>query len=152
MPAQCARSGSGGTANRSNDTNFKRYQRDDPNVEAIIIVTPAAFPFLQKIQVSPTQVTEKVGHDVKIRYDAGAICNGQTIRDANGTIFGQGNGPLGTATWQVGTVQDLPDVFGDLTQRGGYVQAGKYTIMINMNLQMLRHRREVYGTESLQCL
>jgi hypothetical protein len=94
-----------------------------------------AFPFLQKVEVSPKQVNDKVGHDIKIRYDASAICNGQTIRDPSGKIYGQGNGPLGTATWQAGTVQDLPDVFGDLSLRGGYAQAGKYTITINMNLQ-----------------
>jgi hypothetical protein len=58
---------------------------------------------------------------------------GQTIRDKNGTSY-PNNGPLGTATWEVGAVQNLPDIYGMITYTA-YQQPKNETITITVNPQ-----------------
>jgi hypothetical protein len=94
-----------------------------------------AVPQLRAMQVSPTVIKTKTGQAVTVRYDASAICNGQTVRDTNGNVVGHANGPLGSADWQVGTVQALPDTFGIISLPGGYTQASQYSISIKVTVQ-----------------
>src|ERR1700675_2168721 len=72
------------------------------------------YPQLKDIQVSPTSVQTTVGQSVQIRYDASGVCMGQTVRNSNG----QTSAPYGTARWEVGAMQDLPDTYGIISFTG----------------------------------
>lgn len=97
---------------------------------------PGSYPWklLNTIQVSPTRVVTTVGQPVQIRYDASAMCMGQTTRDKNGIESGKNPGPFGTATWEVGSVQNLPDLYGQIAY-SGYQQPISTSITINLNPQ-----------------
>jgi hypothetical protein len=97
--------------------------------------TPDFFPDYLKnsIDVSPTSVVTKVGQQVQIRFDASAICMGQSYKDKNGVAY-PNNGPVGTAQWQAGSIQNLQNLSGVITF-SGYQQAKADSIVISLNPQ-----------------
>jgi hypothetical protein len=94
---------------------------------------PAATnPQLRNMLVSPTSGKPILGQAFQIRYDASAICRGQSVRDTNG-VAGAGMGPLGTANWQTGAIQDLPDAYGIISY--AFPSAGHFDVTIHIKLQ-----------------
>jgi hypothetical protein len=90
---------------------------------------------INKIYVEPTAIVTTSGRPISIRYDASAVCRGQTIRDLNGIpITNPKHGRMGTIEWQPGTIQDLPDTFGVATF-SGYTQPTTNQIALTIQVQ-----------------
>lgn len=91
--------------------------------------------FRKQITVSPNIVKVSLGQKVQIRYDASAICNGETIRDTNGVEIGKPKfAGVGTVNWDDGTVQKLPDVYG-IVSHSGYTQTNVDDIRFDITVQ-----------------
>jgi hypothetical protein len=80
--------------------------------------------FRKQIMVSPNSLKVSLRHKFQLRYDASAICNGQTIRDTNGVEVGKPNfAGVGTVDFDNGTVQKLPNIYG-IVSYPGYTKTG----------------------------
>jgi hypothetical protein len=88
---------------------------------------------LDNIDVSPSAVVTKVGQQVQIRFDASAICMGQSYKDSSGVAY-PNNGPIGTVQWQAGSIQNLKDFSGVITFTG-YQQSKVDSIVVTLNPQ-----------------
>ena len=90
---------------------------------------------LEQIFLNPTAVQTEVNQSVQIRYDASAICGGQTIRDSDGNPYGStGFKGLGTIHWEPGEIQPLPEGLG-LVTCSGYSHAKYAQITVSINVQ-----------------
>jgi hypothetical protein len=90
---------------------------------------------LEQIFLNPTAVQTGVNQSVQIRYDASAICGGQTVRDVDGHAYGSANFEgVGTILWEPGQAQHLPEGFG-LATFSGYSQPKTAQITVNIAVQ-----------------
>jgi hypothetical protein len=90
---------------------------------------------LEQIFLNPTAVQTPANQSVQIRYDASAICGGQTIRDVDGHEYASaGFEGVGTIEWEPGVVQHLPEGFG-LVTLSGYSQPKSAQITVKIAVQ-----------------
>jgi hypothetical protein len=88
------------------------------------------------IYIDPTAITSApVNSDIKLRYDASGICQGQSIKDAKGNIYRSASFIAGTVLWEPGVELNLPDVFGIVTLPGGFNQVTNYSIAFKISVQ-----------------
>jgi hypothetical protein len=87
------------------------------------------------IVLTPPEGTAQIGQPFALRFDASRMCFGQTIRDSKGHALahGQPGANMGTVTWEAGSIESLPDVFGQVSHT--FQSGGDYTATISIDGQ-----------------